>query len=47
MDKEVGRMKFDTGDDSREYKVEVIQNCMVYAKELESDHLPGFYCLVS
>lgn len=29
--------------DNKEYKVEVICNNMIYAKELESGYLPGLY----
>ena len=39
--------ELDAGDDSGEYKVEVIRDSAVYAKESESGHLPGFYYLVS
>ena len=40
-------MEFNAGDnDSGEYKVEAIRNSAVYANELESGHLPGFYYLV-
>ena len=35
------------GDDSGEYKVEVIWDSAVYARESKSGHLPGFYYLVS
>ena len=34
-------------NDSGEYKVEAIQDSTVYARELESGHLPGLYYLVS
>ena len=48
VDKEVRQMEFDVGDnDNGEYKVEVIWDSTVYARELESGHLPGLYYLVS
>ena len=41
-------MEFDAGGHkSIEYKVEVIWDSTVYARESESVHLPGFYYLVS
>ena len=41
-------MEFDAGgNESREYKVEAIRDSTVYARKSESDHLPGFYYLVS
>ena len=41
-------MEFDAGDDeSGEYKVEVIRDSIVYARESESGLLSGFYYLVS
>ena len=39
--------ELNAGKDSGEYKVEAIQDSAVYAKELESGHLPGLYYLVS
>lgn len=40
-------MELDTdNDESIEYKVEVIWNSVVYAKESKSDHLSRFYYLV-
>ena len=40
-------MEFDTGDnESEEYKVKAIWDSAVYARELESGHLPGLYYLV-
>ena len=39
--------ELDTGDVSKEYKVEAIWNSAVYAMELESGHLPGPYYLVA
>ena len=35
-------MKFDASD-NEEYKVEVIWDSAIYAKESESGHLPGLY----
>ena len=39
--------ELDAGDDSGEYKVEAIRDSAVYARELESDHLPSLYYLMS
>ena len=39
--------ELDVGDDSGEYEVEAIWDNAVYARELESGHLLGFYYLVS
>ena len=39
--------ELDASDDSGEYKVEAIWDSVLYAKESESGHLPGFYYLVS
>ena len=39
--------ELDADDDSKEYKVEAIRDNAVYAMELESGHLPGFYYLVA
>ena len=40
--------KLDAGDKrTGEYEVEAIWNSAVYARELESSHLPGLYYLVS
>ena len=45
---EVRQMEFDAGDNkSGEYKVEVIRDSVVYARESKSGHLPGLYYLVS
>ena len=40
-------IELDAGDNSGEYKVEAIWESTVYARESESDHLPGLYYLVS
>ena len=40
-------MELDAGDKSREYKVKAIWDSAVYARKLESGHLPGRYYLVS
>ena len=37
----------DAGNKNGEYEVEVIRDSKVYARELESGHLPGLYYLVS
>ena len=48
VDEEVRQMEFNAGNnDSREYKVEVIWDSVVYARESESSHLPDLYYLVS
>ena len=48
VDEDVRQMELDAGDDdSWKYEVEVIWDNAVYAKELESGHLPGLYYLVS
>ena len=40
--------ELDVGDNkNREYEVEVIWESIVYIRESESGHLPGFYYLVS
>ena len=39
--------ELDAGDNSGEYEVEAIRDSTVYARELESGHLPGFYYMVS
>ena len=44
---EENKEELDASDNSREYKVEAIWDNTVYAKELESGHLPGLYYLVS
>ena len=46
VDEEVRQIVFNAGDDGRKYKVEVIWDSVVYAKESESGHLPGFYYLI-
>lgn len=47
MVKVIRQMEFNIEDDnSREYKIEAIQDSTVYAKELELRHLPGLYYLV-
>lgn len=46
MDKNI--TKLDTGNDiNKKYKIETISNSAVNAKKSESDHLPGFYYLMS
>ena len=48
VDKKVRQMEFDVGDDkSGEYKVEVIWDSAVYARESELGHLSGLYYFVS
>ena len=39
--------ELNAGDDSKEYKVEAIQDSAVYTMESESGHLPGLYYLVA
>ena len=45
VDENVTELKFDAGN-SKEYKVEVIWDSAVYARELEG-HLSGLYYLVA
>ena len=49
--KRKGRMddktELDTDDNSGDYEVKVIWDSAVYARKLESGHLPGLYYLVS
>ena len=40
-------VKLDTGDENGKYEVEVIWDSEVYARELESGHLPVLYYLFS
>ena len=40
-------IKLDVRDDNEEYKVETSWDITVYAKELESGNLLGFYYLIS
>ena len=47
VDKEIRQVEFDTGNDSREYKVEAIWNSAVYTRESELGHLLGLYYLIS
>ena len=48
VDKLVRQIKFDIRDNNDgEYKVEAIWDSAVYIRELELDHLPNFYYLVS
>ena len=47
VDEVIRRMKFDVNNNnSEEYKVEVLQDSIIYAKESELGHLLGFYYLV-
>ena len=39
--------ELDVGNNSGEYKVEIIWDSAVYAKDSESSHLSGLYYLVS
>ncbi len=47
VDKITSRLEFESNGDGKEYKVKAIWDSKVYTKELDSDHLPGFYYLVS
>ena len=48
VDEKVRQIEFDVDDNkSKEYEVEVIWDSAIYARESKSDHLPGFYYLVS
>ena len=40
-------VELDASNENGEYEVEAIQDSEIYAKESESDHLSGFYYLVS
>ena len=40
-------VELDVGNENGEYEVEAIRESEVYARESESDHLPGLYYLVS
>ena len=46
VDENVTELEFDAGN-SEEYKVQAIWDSAVYAMELKSGHLPGFYYLVA
>ena len=47
VDKKVKQMEFDIdNNDSKKYKIKAIQDSAVYAKELESGYLSGFYYLI-
>ncbi len=47
MDKTTSRLEFKSDGHGEEYEVEAICDSEVYAKELDSSHLPGFHYLVS
>ena len=40
-------IELDAGNENGEYEMEAIRDSKVYARELESGHLPGLYYLVS
>ena len=40
-------VELDAGNKNGKYEVEAIRDSKVYARELEPDHLPGLYYLVS
>lgn len=46
MDKTITQLEFRIGDSSKKYKVERIENSIVYAKKSESGYLLGFYYMV-
>lgn len=46
VDQDVIQLDFDIGKNEK-YKIEVIWDSTVYAKESELRHLPGFYYLIS
>ena len=46
MDENVTELEFNAGD-NEEYEMEAIWDSALYAMELESGHLPGFYYLVA
>ena len=43
--REFSLLEFEPSDDDKEYKVEVIRDSAVYAKQADG-HLPGLYYLV-
>ena len=48
VDEEIRQIEFEaSNNNSGEFKVEAIWDSMVYAKESESSHLPGFNYLIS
>ncbi len=47
VDEIMSKLEFESDDNGKEYEVEAIRNSEVYAKELDSGHLSGFYYLVS
>ena len=48
VDKKTAKqLEFEAGGNNKEYKVEGICNSALYARELETGQLPGFYYLVS
>ena len=48
MDKKtVEQLEFKDSSDNKEYEMEGIWDSVVYARELEADHLLGLYYLVS
>ena len=47
VDENVRQMVFDAGNnEGKEYIVKVIRDSVIYARESEIRHLPGFYYLV-
>lgn len=47
IDKTISQIEFDEDNDNGIYKVEVIKNSRIYAKESLKSHLPGLYYLIS
>ena len=46
-EKTAEQLEFEAGGNNEEYKMEGIYDSAVYARKLETGHLPGFYYLVS
>ena len=46
-EKTAEQLEFEAGGNNKEYEMEGICDSVVYAKELEAGHLPGFYNLLS
>ncbi len=47
MDKATSQLEFESDSEGKEYEVEAIRNSAIYARESDSNHLPGLYYLVS
>ena len=47
MDKKTLLLEFDDNGKDGKYEFEVIYDCAVYERELESGYFPGLYYLIS